>query len=847
MTAASFPEVARLLNQRIERLAIDLLGRPSKRNKTELRFGKSGGISVMIGGPKAGEWFDFRSGKGGDGIELICACKNLDRPEALDFGCEWLGLNSTNGGKRNGRTNGRGNGASHFDDGADRLAKALTIARQSGPAKDTAAAEYLALRGITSGEVLQLPNIRWNPRAWTQNGACFGAIVFVATDDEGNTRAVQQVYLNADGEKARLAPTKRTNGLLDGAAVRFPGDANTGAIILAEGAETGLSIWHSTKQDTWSLLGPNFVNAPVPKGLTIIIARDADTTGSRADKKVIADAEQLVGRGFKVKIATPPRYDELKKTDFNDVLWREGEQAVSRLIAEAVDYVLPAATAVNHHDTATSWSEPDLGVLQLQRRTPPPLPFEVFGSAWGGWIAEAAEAAACPPDYVAAPLLAAGSALIGNARWAQASPGWSEPPFLWVGAVGDSGNGKSPGSDCLMRDVLPEIERRMIADFPERLQLWRAAQEYDKAIEEKWKSEVRDAQKRNTPPPLPPATTAGHEPEPPRLRQHDTTIEKVGSLLCYSAPKGLLITRDELAGWIEGMTNYNDAGRQFWLEAYGGRPYRVERQKLPEPIIVPRLGVAVSGGIQPDKIADLIKGSDDGLLARFLWLWPEPVPFDIGRQRPGASWAIQALDKLRELDLQPGDRPGDPARPVMVPLEASAIPLMQAFGREMQTRQRVAGGRMRSALGKARGHVLRLSLTLEFLWWCAEKDSMAGPPTRMSVNAFTGAARLVRDYFVPMAERTYGDAVATEVERNASTLAGWIVRERPKEVHVRHLQRNVRLHGLRTAADIHTAAEFLVDSDWLAAPPKTEFGRGRALVAYAVNPTLWQHLDEAGL
>jgi hypothetical protein len=801
----------------------------------------------MIGGPKAGEWFDFRSGKGGDGIELICMCKNFERSEALEFACEWLGSNSTNGSKPNGRASSHGDGVGHSDDGAERLAKALTIVRQSEPAKGSAAAAYLALRGLASREVLQLPNIRWNPQAWTQHGTRFGAIVFVATDDEGNTRAVQQVYLSPDGKKAPLALAKRTNGLLDGAAVRFPGNTSTGAIILAEGAETGLSIWHSTKQDTWSLLGPNFVKAPIPKCLTIIIARDADPTGSPADKKVITDAELLVSRGFKVKIATPPRYGDLKKTDFNDVLQREGERAVARLIAEAVDYVLPAATIANQHDTVTSWSEPDLGVLQLQRRTPPPLPLEVFGSAWGDWIVEAAEAAACPPDYVAAPLLAAASALIGNARWAQGSPGWSEPPFLWVGTVGDSGNGKSPGSDCLMRDVLPEVEHRMIADFPERQQLWRAAQEYDKAAEEKWKSEVRDARKRNTPPPLPPATTAGHEPELPRLRQHDTTIEKVGSLLCYSAPKGLLITRDELAGRIEGMINYNDAGRRFWLEAYGGRPYRVERQKLPEPIIVPRLGVAVSGGIQPDKIADLIKGPDDGLLARFLWLWPEPVPFHIGGQPPGGSWAIQALDKLRELDLQPGDRTGDPARPMMVPLEASEISLMQTFGQEMQARQRVAGGRMRSALGKARGHVLRLSLGFEFLWWCAEKDSMAGPPTRISANAFTEAARLVRDYFVPMAERTYGDAGATKVERNASMLAGWIVRERPNEVHVRYLQRNVRLHGLRTAADIHTAAEFLVDADWLAAPPKTEFGRGRALVAYAVNPTLWQHLDQGGL
>ena len=53
------------------------------------------------------------------------------------------------------------------------------------------------------------------------------------------------------------------------------------------------------------------------------------------------------------------------------------------------------------------------------------------------------------------------------------------------------------------------------------------------------------------------------EPQAPRLRQRDTTIERVATLLAAAAPKGLLIDRDEFAGWIDGMTAYNDAsGRE---------------------------------------------------------------------------------------------------------------------------------------------------------------------------------------------------------------------------------------------------------------------------------------------
>src|SRR5215472_13159186 len=102
-------------------------------------------------------------------------------------------------------------------------------------------------------------------------------------------------------------------------------------------------------------------------------------------------------------------------------------------------------------DPVVLWPVPDMSILQSGERPPPPLPLMVFGSAWSQWINGAADAAACPADYVAAPLIASVSALIGNARWVQAAPGWIEPPHIWVGAVGNSGNGKSPGADPLMR------------------------------------------------------------------------------------------------------------------------------------------------------------------------------------------------------------------------------------------------------------------------------------------------------------------------------------------------------------------------------------------------------------
>ena len=42
---------------------------------------------------------------------------------------------------------------------------------------------------------------------------------------------------------------------------------------------------------------------------------------------------------------------------------------------------------------------------------------------------------------------------------------------------------------------------------------------------------------------------------------------RVASLLVTATPKGILMSRDELAGWLLGMNTYIDGARAFWLEA----------------------------------------------------------------------------------------------------------------------------------------------------------------------------------------------------------------------------------------------------------------------------------------
>lgn len=505
---------------------------------------------------------------------------------------------------------------------------------------------------------------------------------------------------------------------------------------------------------------------------------------------------------------------------------------------------------LNRHEVPSSLrtetrDAPDLSVLRFDRRPPPELDLSLFSPIWAAWISKAAAAAACPVDYVVAPLLAAASTIIGNARWAQATEGWVEPPHLWCASVGDSGQGKSPGADIFYRHLLPPIERRMEADFAGQLEEFRRQKEFAEVRKSAWRALAREAEKSGQQPPPLPDFQEYLAPVSPRLVSNDATIERVAELLACAAPKGLLMVRDELAGWFKGMNSYNSGSRPFWIEAYGGRPYKVDRISRPESIAIPRLVVGWHGGIQPARLAEVMSGPDDGLLSRWCWFWPDPIRFKLGTVAPDVSFAAAAFERLGLLEMREGLLAPEPLH---VPIAGSALPRFEAFGIKMQECQEEAGGLLISALGKARGMALRLSLVLEHLWWSANPGLQTSPtvitepPRGISEAACEAAIAFVEGYVLPMAERVYGDAAQSPESRNATTLARWIRKECPREVHIRHLQREVRLPGLASADAIRKACDALVEARWLT-PPLPSGGSGRNRVAYRVRPELLNAFD----
>jgi hypothetical protein len=354
--------------------------------------------------------------------------------------------------------------------------------------------------------------------------------------------------------------------------------------------------------------------------------------------------------------------------------------------------------------------------------------------------------------------------LLGNACWGSPWEGWTEPPIIWLAVVGNPSSGKSPGLDVI-RDQIGLIEAEANEEYKEQIADWDTKKRLAKIALDVCEDDCKRARKDKKPIPLHPLD-ADEPPRPIRKRiiTNDPTVEKVARIVLEN-PKGLMVFRDELAGWIGTFDKYGGSGgdRAFYLEGFGGRAYSVDRVKDPMPIIISALSLWIMGGIQPDRLSTLIfSGDDDGLAARFIYLWPERTPPRCPTRIPptGAKAKLTKLYKLEERRDIDGNR-------AVLRFDPEAAAAIQDYRRQVAAAETEASGLYLSWLGKLPGMAVRISIVLEHLYWCGDNEHSATPPELISLKATVAAIAFLDRYAAPMARRCFGDAALPQVDRDA--------------------------------------------------------------------------------
>ena len=352
-----------------------------------------------------------------------------------------------------------------------------------------------------------------------------------------------------------------------------------------------------------------------------------------------------------------------------------------------------------------------------------------------------------------------------------------------------------------------------------------------KAEKKKWEKAVAEAVEAKLPAPPKPADAT--EPGPfvaPRLSVSDSTIERLAVLL-EVRPQGMAFVADELARLFLNMKRYsNGQDNEFWLEAWDGKHFVVERQGRP-PVVLDYLLVGVIGGFQPDKLARAFEGDDDGMYARFYFAWPEepvhqPLSNEVSEIEPEIQNALTRIVNLRTSE-------DGVFAPRTVDLSPEALSAFETFRAFLAQAKAELDGREREWAAKGGTHVLRLAGTLAYLDW-----AMIGgaEPQAIDQQYVEAAVRLWRDYFWPHSRAALWQIGLSEKHTNARRVLRWIQIKQKTEVSLLDIRREALGRRL-DAEQTRTLLDGLVRAGWLKlVTTKTE---GRSIHRWQVNPLLF--------
>ena len=509
----------------------------------------------------------------------------------------------------------------------------------------------------------------------------------------------------------------------------------------------------------------------------------------------------------------------------------------------------------------------------------PNLPRELIPSPIRGWLCDVADLRCVPLESVTVPAIVSLGAVVGRTvgiRAARYDDYLTVANFMGA-VVGRSGVMKS----STIGEGLIHV-KRLAATARERYQEQIAHAEARSEVITAQIAALRDEMKKAARSGEPLAefearmaslkeeqVSAG-APERRYITQ-DPTVEKLGELL-RDNPRGLLLSRDELSGWLRSLDKPGREGdREFYLEAWNGTDsYTIDRIGR-GTLYVPALVMSVVGGIQPGKLKRYIDDAladgagADGLLQRLqLTVWPD----DLGEwTAPDRSRDAGAKERAYKIfmwldDLQPEDINASQ-------VEAGDIPFVR-FSPEAQSlydewrdelEHRLRGIELESTpafeshIAKYRSLMPSLALLFHLID-LAEKaiaftDKTATNGSVSSVGESSGhsqdvsldAARLASawcEFLEHHARKVYSREIEPGAEA-AHTLAERVEAGAiPDSISVREIYRN-EWSGLGTRSIVEDALAVLEAAGWVRIQMTKAGGAGRPSPTVRIHPDFRDH------
>gem|GEM_PF-892148 len=527
-----------------------------------------------------------------------------------------------------------------------------------------------------------------------------------------------------------------------------------------------------------------------------------------------------------------------------------------RVLEKAFEWLrLPKGTAagvVAGAPDQRSWAVP--GNLPSLTDPVPTLEPELIPEPFRDWVFDVADRMRVPCEYVALPATSAVASVVGRniAIRPMARDNWAEVATLWGALVGGPGTLKTPAISAGLRPL-----HRLASIASEQFRQDRRAAEVDEAI--------RDAKLKATKEKMKAAAKKGafsdfaalqkeledlsaeadEEPTEKRYITNDATTEKLGELLREN-PRGLLVVRDELIGWLDSFDRQGrEADRAFYLEAWNGKGSfyvdRIQRGSL----YVPALTLSVFGGIQPDRLRSFFSGAManggemDGLLQRFqLIAFPDDLgDFKIVDRFPDDDAADRVFCVFRRLDLlkpnEVGAEMGDEDELPFLRFSADAQERFYVWYEPLMGRVRATEAQKTPGFTAHLAKYSSLAPKLALLFHLVEAvDGRTSGP--VGIEAIERALKWT-DYLELHARKVY----AVEIKGNVAAAHALGEKIRAGAVSDRMTVRDVwrrEWSGLKSSGQVYDALEVLGQVGWTRIEAEETGGRDRTIIR--INPGL---------
>jgi Protein of unknown function (DUF3987) len=459
-------------------------------------------------------------------------------------------------------------------------------------------------------------------------------------------------------------------------------------------------------------------------------------------------------------------------------------------------YLLHRAAAANRRGTSKVRTPIARELVAAQ-----PFPVHVLPGAIGKFVGEAASAIGCAVSFIALGTLVCLAQAIGNKRVIHLKRTWTEPAILWGAIVAKSGSHKTPALAAATA-ILNKKQSEAMEKYKDDLRKFDQIKANHLIEHLNWKQR----EKAETDPPP-------QEPKKPALQRlvvSDITIEALADRLDKQFD-GVLVVRDELAGWLGGIAEYkggkgSDLGH--WLACWSAAPFTVDRKTGPNPTIhVPRGAVNILGGIQPGVMRSAIgrEHMQDGLCARLLLTMPE---------HQAVRWTEATISPETEaelakvfgqlLALEPDTDDGGKPAPLAMSLSPEAKIIWIEYFNRHRAEMSDLDENLAAAWSKLEAYAARFALVIQ-LCANAERETNDIVIDEQSIKAGIELA----DWFGNEAKRVY-DVLQESADAREQRELIELIRRRGGTVSIRELMRMSR--RFPTADDALAALEPLTSA-----------------------------------